>query len=46
MGLDKDELPGLVKQWRDANPKIVKFWYSTEAAVIKAIEERTTVKNY
>ena len=44
MGLDKDELPVLVKQWRATNPKIVKFWYDTEAAVIKAIEERTTVK--
>lgn len=44
MGLDKDELPVLVKQWRATNPKIVKFWYDTEAAVIRAIEERTTVK--
>ena len=44
MGLDKNELPGLVKQWRAANPKIVRFWYDTEAAVIEAIENRSTVK--
>ncbi len=44
MGLNEDELPELVNQWRASNPKIVKFWYETEAAVIKAIEERTTVK--
>ena len=44
MGLTEDELPDLVDQWRAANPKIVKFWYDTEAAVIKAIEEKTTVK--
>lgn len=44
MGLTADELPDLVKQWRAANPKIVKFWYDAEAAVIEAIENRTTVK--
>lgn len=44
MGLSDDELPELVNQWRAANPKIVKFWYDTEAAVIEAIENRTTVK--
>lgn len=44
MGLTESELPVLVKQWRDANPKIVKFWYETEEAVMEAIENRTTVK--
>lgn len=43
MGLTKDELPELVSQWRAANPKIVKFWWDTEAAVIEAIENRTIV---
>ena len=44
MGLTEDELPDLVSQWRAANTKIVKFWYDTEAAVTKAIENKTTVK--
>ena len=44
MGLFEDELQPLVNQWRAANTKIVKFWYDTEAAVTKAIENKTTVK--
>lgn len=44
MGLAEDELPDLVSQWRKANPKIVKFWYETEAAVIEAITNRSTVR--
>lgn len=44
MGLTEDELPDLVKQWRNSNPKIVRFWYETEAAVMEAIANRSTVK--
>lgn len=44
MGLDQDELPMLVNSWREANRKIVKFWYTTEAAAKAAIKERRTVK--
>lgn len=44
MGLTEDELPDLVSQWRKANTKIVKFWYDTEAAVIEAITNRSTVR--
>ncbi len=44
MGLDEEELPGLVKAWRKANPKIVKFWHEIERAAIKAVEEKTPVK--
>lgn len=44
MGLEEDELPELVKTWRKANKKIVRFWYDTEAAAIKAVREKTTVK--
>jgi len=44
MGLTEDELPDLVNQWRKSNPKIVKFWYDTEAAVMEAITNKSTVR--
>jgi DNA polymerase len=42
--IDPSEYDGLVKMWRKANPNIVKLWYAAEAAAVKAIEEKTTVK--
>ena len=44
MGLEEDELPGLVKQWRNSNPKIVQFWYETEAKVMEAIQNKSTIR--
>ncbi|CRZ34948.1 DNA polymerase [Herbinix hemicellulosilytica] len=44
MGIPQDELPMLVNQWRDANKKIVKLWYTVEAAAKTAIQEHRTVK--
>lgn len=44
MGLDQDELPLLVNQWREANRRIVKLWYTVEAAAKTAIKEHRTVK--
>ncbi|MEG2742377.1 MAG: DNA polymerase [Clostridium sp.] len=41
--IPEEELPGLVKSWRNANPKITKFWWDCDKAAKKAIEERTTV---
>lgn len=38
MGLDENELPDLVKSWRNANPNIVNFWYSCQSNAIKAIK--------
>ena len=38
-GLTEDELPGLVRTWRQANPQIVKFWRELENAA------RYVVKN-
>ncbi|WP_025848718.1 DNA polymerase [Paenibacillus ehimensis] len=43
-GITEDELPALVKQWRSANPNIVKLWYAAEEATVKAVREKTTVK--
>lgn len=41
--IPEDELPGLVKSWRNANPNITKFWWDVDKAAKKAINERTTV---
>ena len=34
MGLSEDELPALVSAWRQANPKIVQFWWAVDRAVM------------
>lgn len=36
-GLTEDELPDIVERWRGANPAIVQFWYTVEAAAKEAI---------
>jgi len=41
--IDPDQYPILVKQWREANPNIVRLWYKTEEAAIRAVREKTTV---
>ena len=41
--IPEEELPGLVKSWRNANPNITKFWWDCDKAAKKAIGERTTV---
>jgi DNA polymerase len=43
-GIAEDELPGLVRQWRDANPNIVSLWYEAERAAVAAVSQKTTVK--
>lgn len=43
-GIAEEELPRLVKQWRQANPNIVKLWYAAEEAAVTAVREKTTVK--
>ena len=40
MGLSEEELPEIVKAWRDANPRIKDLWVSLEQAALD------TVKNY
>ncbi len=39
MGLTKEELPGLVKAWRAANPAITTFWRACDHAAKQAIEQ-------
>lgn len=41
--IPEEELPGLVRSWRNANPNITKFWWDCDKAAKKAIAERTTV---
>ncbi|KZL94339.1 DNA polymerase [Clostridium magnum] len=41
--IPEEELPELVKHWRDANPHITKFWWDCDKAAKKAIREKTTV---
>ncbi len=42
--IPEDEIGLLVKNWREANPNIVKFWYKCEAAAKTAIKERREIE--
>ena len=46
MGLQEDELPALVSAWRQANPKIVQFWWAVDLAVMDAVTRKTTTKTH
>lgn len=43
MGVPEDELQGLINDWRNANPHIVKLWTEVGNAAMKAIKEKTVV---
>ena len=42
-GLKEDELPDLVKRWREANPHIVAFWKQVGQGVEQAVRQESTV---
>lgn len=46
MGIDESELQPLVDAWRQANTKIVRFWYSVDSAVKECIKERHDTKTH
>ena len=46
MDLQEDELPALVSAWRQANPKIVQFWWAVDHAVMDAVTRKTTTKTH
>ena len=39
MGLSEEELPDLIDDWRNSNPKIVQFWWDIEKAAIESIKD-------
>lgn len=40
MGVKEEELQPLVDSWREANPRIVEFWWKVDRAVKEAIKKR------
>ena len=45
-GIPEEELDGIVKRWRKANPHIVRFWYDVEDAAIRAVQgERASLRH-
>ena len=46
MGLQEDELQPLVASWREANPKIVQFWWDVDRAAKEAIQLRTETETH
>ena len=46
MGLSEEELPPLVDAWRQANPKIVQFWWTVDRAVMEAVRFKHTNKTH
>lgn len=42
IGLEEDELPQLVDAWRQANPRIVKFWWDVDKAAMEAVRHKRT----
>ena len=46
MGINESELQPLVDVWRQANPKIVRFWYAVDSAIKECIKERHDTKTH
>lgn len=39
MGLKETELPEIIDSWRQANPRIVQFWWDVEKAAIETVKD-------
>lgn len=44
MGMEEEELKPLVAAWREANPKIVEFWWNVDDAVKRTLRTRRPQK--
>lgn len=44
MGISEDELPAIVKAWRESNKNVVKFWYNAENAAKEVIRNHNIVE--
>jgi len=43
MGLSEEELPDIVRRWRESNKRIVDLWYSMENAVLRVMRTGESV---
>lgn len=43
MGLSEAEMKSIVEKWREKNPNVVKLWYATEKAALRAVITRKPV---
>lgn len=46
MGVPEDELPGIIRDWRAANPEVVDLWYALEGAAKDAVRRKSDVHMY
>ena len=46
MGLSEEELKPIVDAWRSANPKIVKFWWDVDRAILEAVRHKKVTKTH
>lgn len=46
MGIEESELQPLVDAWRQANTKIVQFWYAVDSAVKECIKEKHDTRTH
>ena len=46
MGLQEEELKPLVDAWRQANPKIVRFWWDVDRAASTCVREHTNTETH
>ena len=46
MGLSEEELKPIVDAWRSANPKIVRFWWDVDRAILEAVRHKKVTKTH